>query len=244
MLTLATVHTALLHARGPNFLETHARIKMAVSKTSFAEWAKDSGIESPKLQVQYFGDTRGVGARENLQTNERILAVPSGLALQVTTSQRAPRWIRDENTWRVAPWYQRLALTLLHEEATTDSQLKPWLAELPREFCTPIFWSDSQLDELGYPPMVDAVQKQRAEWEQMLSKLQSSSPSGLATDRDSLFRALSVVRSRSFSGPYASGTFKGSLIQLFLASTLAGVYTVTGVSISLTHIVRDTARCI
>jgi len=222
----------LLCVRAPHVLPARpsASVRMgaaAASQSAFERWAEDKGISAPALRLDDFDGLRGVSATKDLAPNERILAVPSRLALQVTTTQRAPQWASDE-LWRAAPWHHRLALTLLHEESKVDSPLRPWLEELPTSIHTPISWDAEQLLELGYAPMVDDVRTQREEWDALVQRLQRDPPEGVATDRESVYRALSIVRSRSFSGPFAGGTFKGSLVQLFLACTAAGAFAISG----------------
>jgi len=199
-------------------------------KSPFEQWANQNGIQAPNLVIDEFDGERGVIARQTLSPSERVLAVPSNLALQVTTVEPCPSWA-DEAIWRSAPWYQRLALSMLHEEAQgSASSLSPWLAEIPKSFTTPIFWNEAELTLLGYAPVVASVASQRAEWDKLHEKLQGwGGSSCLSKRRDDLFRALSAVRSRSFSGPYARGNFRTSLVQLFVACTVAGAAAINGV---------------
>jgi hypothetical protein len=44
-----------------------------------------------------------------------------------------------------------------------ESPLAPWIAQLPYDTPTPLGWSDGDLEELRYPPLVEAVQRQKEE---------------------------------------------------------------------------------
>ena len=107
-------------------------------------------------------------------------------------------------------------MLLLHEEQDKRSELKPWLAQLPREpLTTPLLRPAlvAGLEKLEYAPLLGAVARQRAEWDASRARAPGR-PSAAKWDW-----AMSVVRSRAFSGPYTSGTFIGALAQLFLAAT-------------------------
>ena len=99
---------AALHGRTAPLTRPVIRMSAGIaSKTAFEQWADKSGITAPSLHLEDFDGVRGVSATKELQPNERVLAVPSKLALQVTTAQRAPDW-SDEAVWRKAPWHHRL----------------------------------------------------------------------------------------------------------------------------------------
>jgi len=197
-----------------------------------ARYCRESGVVCAPLSVRTFDGVRGVAASSNLQPGERILAVPASQALQVTTIQPCPRWA-DENSWRQAPWDARLALCLLRAR---DEQRQPpqgsgadpatararWLATLPTEFTTPLFWDESLLRSLRYPPLEEAVSEQRREWRRLHQLI------GSAYSLDDFLWAMSTVRSRAFSGPYSPSTLKGSLQQLSFASALALLYLLSG----------------
>lgn len=163
---------------------------------------------------------RGVAVDADVAAGAAILSVPSRLALQVNSASQCPRWCESE-AWDAAKWDARLAMMLLREDADAKTDLGPWLAMLPREFGMPILWPDAETTlktAIGYPSLAKAVALQRREWDAARQRAPGS-PSQERWDW-----AMCVVRSRTFSGPYAGGTFIGALAQLFGASTVALAY--------------------
>ena len=189
----------------------------------FEKWAVDNGIKKiEKIDVGEFNGERGVVASAEIAAGARVLSVPSSLTLQVNSLSKCPRWCEEE-TWRTAKWDARLAMMLLHEEADKRSSLKPWLAQLPRDFSTPVLWSQptQPFEAMGYQALSSSIMRQADEWEASRQRAPGS-PSA-----EQWTWAMNVVRSRAFSGPYAPGTFIGALLQLFGASTLALGYAVS-----------------
>lgn len=191
------------------------------TNAAFEEWAKKSGIEKfEPMEIHEFPDTgRGVRATTEIVPSARIVKVPSRLALQVNSLTKSPAWC-DEACWKAAKWDARLAMMLLREEQDARSDLKPWLAQLPRSFNTPVLWSDAAaaFGVVSYPALSAAVAAQRAEWDAARAKAPG------APSKEKWDWAMNVARSRAFSGPYTPSTFVGSLSTLFGASTLALVY--------------------
>ena len=191
------------------------------SLSPFLEWAEKNGIKPlVPLKVTEFDGERGVGhTDEYIMAGANVLNVPSKLALRVHSLSQPPRWV-DNDAWAACKWDARLAMLLLREENDAESNLKPWLAQLPTSLTTPALSPPllAGLEKLNYPPLVTAVTKQRAEWDAARSRCPGN-PSAEKWDW-----AMSVVRSRAFSGPYSGGTFIGALAQLFLASTAALLY--------------------
>ena len=186
----------------------------------FLKWAEKSGIKTLEpIAVGEVAGERGVVASADFAAGARVLSVPSSLSLQVTSLTPCPRWC-DEEVWKTSKWDARMAMMLLHEESDKRSALKPWLAQLPRAFATPVTWQQpaDAFEAIGYRALATGVDRQRKEWD--ASRLRApGSPSAKEWDW-----AMNVIRSRAFSGPYSPGTFIGSLTTLFGASTLAVAY--------------------
>jgi len=186
----------------------------------FLKWAEKSGIKTlDPIAVGEVAGERGVVASADFAAGARVLSVPSRLSLQVTSLTPCPRWC-DEEVWKTSKWDARMAMLLLHEESEKRSALKPWLAQLPRTFATPVTWKQpaDAFEAIGYRALATGVDRQRKEWD--ASRLRApGSPSAKEWDW-----AMNVIRSRAFSGPYSPGTFIGSLTTLFGASTLAVAY--------------------
>ena len=69
----------------------------AAPARSIFRWAEGKGVEcGGPLSVREFDGVRGLAADAALPAGTRVLAVPSALALQVTTEQPAPKWADKE----------------------------------------------------------------------------------------------------------------------------------------------------
>lgn len=197
--------------------ESKAPVAAVGASPEFLAWAEENKIrELPQggLKIQAFDGERGVGATGNVEAGATVLSVPSRLAIQTNTLSKAPRWC-DENAWKQSKWDARLAMLLLHEKNDKRSELKPWLDQLPKGLTTPLT-SPALLNgvaALDYSVLGKAVAAQRAEWDKSRGRAPGR-PSEEEWDW-----AMSIVRSRAFSGPYTGGTFIGALAKLFLAST-------------------------
>ncbi|CAN0417943.1 unnamed protein product, partial [Phaeothamnion confervicola] len=148
----------------------------------------------------------GIKAKEALRTGEEFITVPSSSALVVTTDQLLPKELAgvvDKAFWIKSRWFVRLALLLLTERAKGDaSPLIPWILRLPKDFDTPLHWSDDEMSRLSaYPHMAAAVAVQRAEWRQIYGELGVSSPGGAAAfphSEDDLNWGMEIAYSRAF----------------------------------------------
>lgn len=196
-----------------------SKSKAADDAKQFTIWAMAAGVQLlERLAIGKISGERGVVAEANVPRGARVLTVPCKLSLQVTTAEAAPTWC-DQEAWQAAKWDARLAMKLLHEADSGESALQPWFDQLPTSFGTPISWgaeeAASAFEALRYPALGRAVAAQRDEWEAARVR----APGRPSPERWSW--AMNVVRSRAFSGPYTGGTFKGALVQLFAAATLA-----------------------
>ena len=80
-------------------------------------------------------------------------------------------------------------------------------------------WSDEELKRLHYGPLAEDVRAQRRSWSEAFAAYRQACPrSPIADDEQSWDWALSCVRSRAFSGPYAGPPLKQ---RLGLAAALA-----------------------
>ena len=192
----------------------------STSPLAFLKWAEDEGIKTlVPLSVSDFEGERGIRASEEVEAGAAVLSVPVKLALQVNSFSKPPKWC-EPDSWAACKWDARLAMLLLNEDANAKSELRPWLEQLPRAVTTPALSPAllAGVERLDYPAVPTAVAKQRAEWDAARARAPGR-PSAEKWDW-----AMSIVRSRSFTGPYTSGTFIGALAQLFLASTAAVGY--------------------
>ena len=105
----------------------------------------------------------------------------------------------------------------------SSSAAAAYAAALPARgsFDTPAVgrWSDEELERLHYAPLAEDVRAQRRSWSEAFAAYRWACPrSPIADDEGSWDWALSCVRSRAFSGPYAGPPLKQ---RLGLAAALA-----------------------
>ena len=189
---------------------------------------------------------RGLVATAPIARGETIVRLPVEAAIMVRPKMKCPlpeRWCSREY-WARAPWFTRAALMLLSalegEEGqgekkkgastTSPSSSSPsssaaaaYAAALPARgsFDTPAVgrWSDEELKRLHYGPLAEDVRAQRRSWSEAFAAYRQACPrSPIADDEQSWDWALSCVRSRAFSGPYAGPPLKQ---RLGLAAALA-----------------------
>ncbi|EON66015.1 hypothetical protein W97_05258 [Coniosporium apollinis CBS 100218] len=133
---------------------------------AFMAWLRQSGAEiSGKIQLadlrtQHAG--RGVVALQDIAEDEPLFAIPRSAILTSATSSLA----RTHPSLLSAlpdPWLA-LILAMLHEHLLgTSSRWAPYLAILPTDFDTLMFWSDDELAELQASAVRHKIGKEAAD---------------------------------------------------------------------------------
>ncbi len=251
---LLSLCSPLLHSKlrvaflAPSRLVSHARPKLSgcnlallqarisANSEEFMDWARNKGVESPGLDIAIFpGGIRGLRASESLASGRPLMTVPHRLVLETTTLSRVPppslKDSVDLKVWGESPWYVRLSLMLLHEKqlGSTSSRV-PWLHVLPtfEQFCEclPLHWEPEELEQLQYKPILEAIEKQRIEYEGYYNLCGAAS----GATYDEFIWALHCVRSRSFSGAYEGSVWEERAIQAGFTVVLAIGALLTGAS--------------
>ena len=111
----------------------------------------------------------------------------------------------------------------LLSSSSSSAAAAAYAAALPARgsFDTPAVgrWSEEELGRLHYAPLADDVRAQRRSWSEAFAAYRAACPrSPIAGDEQAWDWALSCVRSRAFSGPYAGPPLKQ---RLGLAAALA-----------------------
>jgi Rubisco LSMT substrate-binding len=144
------------------------------------------------------------------------------------------------------PWYVQMALQLCdldeqvqqadksREQSSSinnnsnqkDSKIdyRPWIQSLPRQFDTPLHWTDSTLDQLQYPFLQSAVQRQRIAWRQYYETYCRTTTTQSLYSYDQFVWGCECARSRAFAGSYAGNAYNPKLF--FFAMFLVAIYTV------------------
>jgi hypothetical protein len=120
--------------------------------------------------------------QQSIEAGTVVLTVPAAVALSVeelpgvvptmATSIKCQDW----SVFRKLPWYAQFDLYLykLDKLSSTkqNTDFRPWLDSLPRQFSTPIHWKANQRDELlQYAHMVEAVDRQESFWRSTFDRL-------------------------------------------------------------------------
>ena len=215
MLLLGCFQTLAFAARGP--ARIHA-VHMQLSATSgavtpFEDWAEATGINAPKLAVIGREDLRGVVVLEDVKEGEELCCVPrtSCLDLSAVEGSGSPcEAFVPTSLWVSLRWYERLACWLLAEERRgQESPIVGYLGYLPRpeSFANaPLVWTDDELAELCYPPVVVAVREQASELMALHAALVGGRGGPLASTvtLDELRWAMQLVLSRAFTSTIAT----------------------------------------
>ncbi|KAF8066315.1 SETD4 [Scenedesmus sp. PABB004] len=203
---------------------------------ALTDWARRVGIEFPKLRPAMFDGVRGMEAASDIAPDEIIVSVPRAQALTLPPKQRCPcpEYVAPAY-WDASPWFVKLGVRLLAEQRKgPGSAYAPWLAQLPRGADTPVHWSPQLLQQLCYPPLAHKVTEQQAEWGRLYEKFlaEGVADRAAAPSKQEFFRALSLVRSRTFSGPYVASTLPERLRLAALVAALVAANTLAGGDLS------------
>lgn len=205
-----------------------------LSTAGWKEWAVELGIDSEKLELKLLQDSfgeelRGMVATAPVDTDEALLTVPAEAVLQVTTGGECPTAAVDADCWKRLPWWAQLALLLVSESKKGDeSHLASWITTLPRNFASlPMNWTETELRAVSYPALADRVARQRREILTAFEEARQGCQAFELSEED--FRwAVSVVRSRTFSGPYEGRGASDRVQQVLLVAALIAGGVATG----------------
>lgn len=198
--------------------------------TAFSEWAKEQGIQSENVKLAEFdAGLRGVAAGAAIASGDTVISVPAASVLRVIGgSSRIPAKLQgyvSEQTWRDAEWWGQLALLLLWERgagrapSSEPSKLSRWIDVLPQAMNTPLHWTEAEVEELQYEPLVTKCIRQRTAWKVLLKQVQKDNPD---IGESEFYLACEMARSRAFSGPFVNRLPKD---QFFLTGLLVAVST-------------------
>lgn len=193
------------------------------------EWSTSAEIQTGPMELKA-DPSSGLGwwVKQNAPAGSVLLSVPASVALTVESPGDGPdlaatRQLLDRRVLDELPWYVQMSL-YLHQIDRKDSaknnlNMRDWLDSLPRSFDTPIHWSS--LDELQYPYMNDAVERQSKTWR---SYHQQASSVGWSWDE--FLWGCECARSRAFSGAYTGSAFNPLIyaFTLLLVTVYVGLH--------------------
>ncbi|CAI5731497.1 unnamed protein product [Hyaloperonospora brassicae] len=114
------------------------------------EWLESNGTTDSLLAIRYLGEYEGHGvlAKQTLPCGQVTLQVPFKLTMTVESAARSDLAAVLEKYPQISS-DEVLALHVMHERNKgTRSFFAPFLASLPTTFDLPVFWSDTELNEL------------------------------------------------------------------------------------------------
>ncbi|KAL2067851.1 hypothetical protein VTL71DRAFT_15949 [Oculimacula yallundae] len=137
------------------------------SKTdAFLAWLEDIGVViNPKVamvDLRSAGKGRGVVAMEDIREDEVLFTIPRSAVLNTTTAL-GPSDISTTPAILDMPSWLALTAIILAEGQRQDSKWAPYLALLPRDLDSLVFWSDEELKELQASTVVHKIGRAAAE---------------------------------------------------------------------------------
>lgn len=205
--------------RTAGFGESETKMRGADSR-DLEDWAASKNVEMGKVQLSTFDkNLRGMRAVERIESNSALLSVPSSIAIAVDTLDvsRSPfPEILSTDVWKGLAWYGRLALKLYLKRH--DPIWMKWISLLPKSFDTPIYWKDSDINELQCAEIIRVVKKRKDMYREMFNKVSNQIES---MRYEEFAWALDCVFSRSFEGPCEVASFRDrfQLALFVLANT-------------------------
>ena len=185
---------------------------------SFEAWARSASILAPKLAIDDEDALRGVLLTEDVRAGEVLCEVPRTRCLDLAAISVDPQKAGRSPCERIAPtplwsrllWFERLAVWMLAEARRgEESEVCGYIDYLPgpATFADALLaWTDKELAEFKYPPLVSAVREQKDSLEQLLLEIQSAGGADADTvTMDELLWAEQIVLSRAFTSDIAKG---------------------------------------
>ena len=158
-------------------------------------------------------DLRGVIVLEDVDVEEELCCVPRTTCLDLSAVEGSGspcEALVPSALWVELRWYERLACWLLAEERRGEaSPISGYLGYMPRpeSFAdSPLAWSDEELAELSYPPVVVSIREQASELASLHAALVGGRGGPLAStvSLDELRWAMQLVLSRAFTSTIAT----------------------------------------
>lgn len=138
-----------------------------IKTDTFLTWLSEAGIRmSPKMQLKDLrSESRGRGAvaTDDFEEDEIVFSIPRSAVLNIATA--LPGIPTDEMRKAILSMPSWLALTalIISEGVKKDSKWSPYLAVLPQQLDSLVFWSDSETRELQASAVVNKIEKAKAE---------------------------------------------------------------------------------
>ncbi|CAG8973799.1 hypothetical protein HYALB_00006344 [Hymenoscyphus albidus] len=172
---------------------------------AFLSWLEEIGVRiNPKMVVKDLrskGLGRGVVAAASFEEDEIIFSIPRNLVLNMNTIFASDNANSGREALASMPPWLALTAALLSEAQQPNSKWAPYLAVLPKNLDSLVFWSDTELAQLQASTVVGKIG--RAGAEEMFSKYLV--PLGLGEyNSDMYHRVASIIMAYAFDIPEES----------------------------------------
>ncbi|CAJ0766492.1 8690_t:CDS:2, partial [Entrophospora sp. SA101] len=127
---------------------------------SFVDWfCANGGIISPKIAFKDYSNEnagRGMMAVEEIGSDEVLFEIPRSILLSPKTSLLKNEVSTEEykKLYKINHWFP-LILCMMYESQKENSLWKPYFDILPKQFETPMFWTEEELTELQGTGVID-----------------------------------------------------------------------------------------
>nr|POE78490.1 ribosomal lysine n-methyltransferase 4 [Quercus suber] len=129
--------------------------------TAFLTWLREHGVSlCPKIALsdqRHRNAGRAVVATQSIGEDEELFSIPRSSILTPETSA-LPAEARLED-----PWLSLITAMIYEHSLGESSRWSPYLAVLPTEFDSLMFWSETELKELAGSAVVDKIGKASAD---------------------------------------------------------------------------------
>ncbi|KAG6873529.1 hypothetical protein C0995_014399 [Termitomyces sp. Mi166 len=145
------------------------------------DWFQKNGGDFDSISVGFqtfsdLDDIWGVVALKNIPEGHVLFSIPRSVTLSTRTSTLPSRFGAAWKDLHLDQGWTGLILCMMWESANPDSKWSEYLATLPTQFDTPMFWNETDLKELDGTSVVEKLGREEAEQsyrEKLLPVIQS-----------------------------------------------------------------------
>lgn len=210
--------TAMKMAQVPPLTDGKGAESQDPKWSELASWATESGLKWQKWvvgEVAGIQGLRGAIATQNLKEDEVIVSAPPEATIMVRVNDPCPfpaSFLSAEYWDEMSEfWNMRMGLRLLFEKRKGDeSTFAPYIKVLPEAFTTPMCWTDAEVQELQWEPLIEDINVERTYFAYEGKRLQKAMQD--PPTQEELFWALSCAGTRSFTADYGDPELNGELM--------------------------------
>ncbi|TVY49529.1 Ribosomal lysine N-methyltransferase [Lachnellula occidentalis] len=141
--------------------------EFTAATAAFVSWLSEIGVRiNPKMIIKDLraeGRGRGVVAAADFAEDEVVFSVPRSAVLNVSNALPGISDNPSKDAISKMPNWLALTAAMVTEGQRSDSRWAPYLAILPRQLESLVFWSESELRELQASTVVEKIGRKGAE---------------------------------------------------------------------------------